>query len=366
MRRLMSLLIAGAVMIGLLAAPAAADGDKDAPSIGEIVIEVSSTDGPDKNSKDYDILLAAVLADEVLTAAVLGTGDFEGVDLTVFAPNDGAFMKFTGTDSEADAAAALGGLLGTEALRDIVLYHVVAGEALYSGDVFTDKRWKTNVLTMANGDQLYARDLRLIDGTGNRVFPKLNAVDIKASNGVIHTIKEVIAPPADASGNIGETVIAVSSLEGPDKNGHDFDILLAAVLADEVLTSAVLGTGDFAGVDFTVFAPTDMAFMKFTGTSSEADAAAALSGLIGTEALRDIVLYHVIAGAAVSFEDAFATNPYTTKKVEMANGDYIKIRNFRIIDGVKNRIWPKMGSLDIRTTNGLIHTIYEVMLPPAK
>ena len=216
---------------------------------------------------------------------------------------------------------------------------------------------------MANGDQLYARDVRLIDGTGNRVFPKLNAVDIAASNGVIHTVKEVLMPPADATGNIGETVIAVSSLEGPDDNAHDFDILLAAVLADEVLTSAVLGTGDFAGVDFTVFAPTDKAFMRLTGTSSEADAAAALGDLIGTEALRDIVLYHVIAGAAVSFEDAFATDAYSTKKVEMANGDMIKIRNFRIIDGTHNRVWPKMGALDIRTTNGLIHTVYEVLLP---
>jgi uncharacterized surface protein with fasciclin (FAS1) repeats len=365
MRRILSLLITGALMIGLLAAPAAADGHTDAPSIGEIVIEVSSTDGPDKNGKDYDILLAAVLADPVLTDAVLGAGDFTGVDLTVFAPNDNAFKRFTGTDTEADAAAALAGLLGSEALRDIVLYHVVGGEALYSGDVFTDKRWKTNVLTMANGDPLYARDLRLIDGVGNRVFPKLTAVDIAASNGVIHTIKEVILPAADATGNIGETVIAVSGMEGPDDNAHDFDILLAAVLADEVLTSAVLGTGDFAGVDFTVFAPTDRAFMRLTGTSSEMEAAKALGDLIGTEALRDIVLYHVIAGAAVDFETAFATNPYVAKKVEMANGDSIKIKNFRIIDGTKNRIWPKMGSLDIRTTNGLIHTVYEVLLPPA-
>ena len=350
-------------MVGLLAAPAAADGHLD--TIGDIVVEVSGTDGPDNNPKDYDILLAAISADPVLTAAVFGTGDFEGVPLTVFAPNDGAFLRLTGEATEAAAAAALSGLIGTEALRDIVLYHVIAGQGLFSGDVFTNKRWKTNVWNMANGDPLYARDLRLIDGTGNRVFPKLSAVDIEASNGVIHTVKEVLMPAPDASGSIGETVIAASSLEGPDDNNHDYDILLAAILADPVLTDAVLGQGDFSGVPLTVFAPADRAFLALTGTSTEAEAAAALAGLIGTEALRNIVLYHVIGGAAVDFETAFATNPYTTKKVEMANGDYIKIRNFRIIDATKNRVWPKMGKLDIRATNGLIHTVYEVLMPPA-
>ena len=194
MRRLLGLFLTGALMVGLLAAPAAADGHLD--TIGDIVVEVSGTDGPDDNPKDYDLLLAAISADEVLTAAVFGTGDFEGVDLTVFAPNDGAFLRLTDTDTEAEAAAALGGLLGTEALRDIVLYHAVAGAALFSGDVFTDKRWKTNVWNMANGDPLYARDLRLIDGTGNRVFPKWTAVNIDASNGVIHSIKEVLSPPS--------------------------------------------------------------------------------------------------------------------------------------------------------------------------
>ena len=348
-------------MVGLLAVPAAAD---DALSIGETVIAVSGDDGPDNNPMDYDILLAAVLADDVLTAAVLGTGDFEGVDLTVFAPNDSAFMRLTGTSSEADAASALSGLLGTEALRDIVLYHVVVGEGLFAADVFTDRKWKTNVLEMGNGDPLYAKMLRLVDGTGNRVFPKLSAVNIEASNGVIHTIKEVLTPPADSVGSIGETVIAVSSTDGADDNPMDFDILLTAILGDDVLTAAVLGTGDFEGVDLTVFAPNDAAFLKLTGAATEAEALTALSGLVGTEALRDIVLYHVIAGQAVSYDEAFATKPWKAKEIEMANGDFLTIRNYRITDGVNNKVWPKIGSVDIQADNGVIHVIKEVLSPP--
>jgi len=363
MKRLFGVLLAGVLMVGLLAAPATADGHL--PSIGEIVIDVSGTDGPDDNPMDYDLLLAAILADELLTEAVLGIGDFEDVDLTVFAPNDRAFLRLTGASTEAEAAEALGPLLGTEALRDIVLYHVVVGEGLFAADVFTDKKWKTNVLNMGNGDPLYARMLRFIDGSGNRVFPKLNAVNIEASNGVIHTVKEVLTPRADAVGSIGETVIAVSSTDGPDDNPMDYDLLLAAILADELLTDAVLGIGDFEGVDLTVFAPNDRAFLKLTGAATEAEAAEALGDLLGSEALRDIVLYHVIAGDAVSYEAAFATKPGKAKNVEMANGDSIVIRNYRIIDGTGNRVWPKMGALDILATNGLIHTVKEVLLPPA-
>ncbi len=349
-------------MVGLLAVPAAAE---EPPSIGETVIAVSGTGGPDDKPWDYDILLAAILADEVLTDAVLGQNSFEGVDLTVFAPSDNAFMKLTGTSTEADAAAALGGLIGTEALRDIVLYHVVVGEGLFAADVFTDEKWKTNVLEMGNEDPLYVKMDRLIDGTGNRVFPNLNRVNIEASNGVIHTIKEVLTPPAESVGSIGATVIAVSSTDGVDDNPMDFDILLAAVLADDVLTDAVLGQNDFAGVDLTVFAPNDAAFIKLTGTSTEAEAAAALAGLIGTDALRDIVLYHVIAGEAVSYSDAFATKPWNVKNVEMANGDSISIKNYRITDGTDNKVWPKNGSVDIQADNGVIHVVKEVLSPPA-
>ncbi len=349
-------------MVGLLAVPAAA---QEQPSIGETVIAVSGTGGPDDKPWDYDILLAAILADDVLTDAVLGQNSFEGVDLTVFAPSDNAFMKLTGTSTEADAAAALSGLIGTEALRDIVLYHVVVGEGLFAADVFTDDKRKTNVFEMGNEDPLYVTVDRLIDGTGNRVFPNLNRVNIEASNGVIHTIKEVLTPPAESVGSIGATVIAVSSTDGVDDNPMDFDILLAAVLADEVLTDAVLGQNDFAGVDLTVFAPNDAAFIKLTGTSTEAEAAAALAGLIGTDALRDIVLYHVIAGEAVSYSDAFATKPWNLKNVEMANGDSISIKNYRITDGTDNKVWPKNGSVDIQADNGVIHVVKEVLSPPA-
>ncbi len=218
---------------------------------------------------------------------------------------------------------------------------------------------------MANGDVLKSRNGKLIDGIDNRVRVKDGAVDIKASNGVIHTIKEVLTPPAAPEKSIGEIVIEVSSTDGPDKNAHDYDILLAAVLADKLLTDAVLGQGDFVGVDLTVFAPNDKAFMKLTGTDSEKAAVDALSDLVGTPALQNIVLYHVIAGQELSAERVFINDFWKTKKFEMANGDILKARWFRLIDGTNNRVAAKVNAVDIRATNGVIHTIREVLMPPA-
>ena len=123
---------------------------------------------------------------------------FAGVDLTVFAPNDKAFMKLTGTSDEAAALAAVASL-GPAAIQNIVLYHVIAGQELSAERVFIDGFWKTKKYEMANGDELKVRWFRLIDGTKNRVAAKANAVDIRATNGVIHTIREVLMPPADAS-----------------------------------------------------------------------------------------------------------------------------------------------------------------------
>jgi uncharacterized surface protein with fasciclin (FAS1) repeats len=193
MRRIITLLTAGALFVGLISAPAVADDDAT-PTIAEIVIAVSGEEGPDNNPRDYDILLAAVKADPVLFGAVTDPA----ANLTVFAPNDRAFMRTTGTDSEAaavDVLIELGLAPGSTALRDVVLYHVL-GEEKSAYSVFFKRFWKTKKFEMVNGDVLKARWFRLIDGTDNRVRPVWRAVDIKASNGVIHTIREVLLPPA--------------------------------------------------------------------------------------------------------------------------------------------------------------------------
>ena len=195
MRRALTALLGLALLVAAMAFPAAGQNG----TIADIVIAVSGTDGPDDNPNDYDILLAAVLADETLTAAVSGTGDFEGVDLTVLAPKDNAFLKLTGQATEADAVQWLDDNIGvgSAALQDIVLYHVVPGASLSADDVFFTGYDSIKRVTMANGDDIRVRWLQVIDGDKNRVKPAWKAMDIEADNGMIHTLTKVILPPAE-------------------------------------------------------------------------------------------------------------------------------------------------------------------------
>ena len=100
-----------------------------------------------------------------------------------------------------------------------------------------------------------------------------------------------------------------------------------------------------------MFAPTDDAFAKLgndTITSLLAD----------PDALADILLYHVVAGAAV---DSLTALTLVGTEVEMANGDNAAIA----LDG--NDLWiagAKISITDIPATNGVIHVVDAVLLPP--
>ena len=176
MRRLLVTVAATAVILGLGAATATAKhrgwGGKPAGSIVDVAVKASSANGPDANPHDYDLLIAAVTA-----TGLAPTLDDESQRFTVFAPNDRAFQRLvrdlTGGGSLPSEQEALDAVLATfsaEQITDILLYHVVAKPRL----------------------------LRLVDETPALRDPRLvlRAIDIRATNGVIHTIDRVLVPAA--------------------------------------------------------------------------------------------------------------------------------------------------------------------------
>jgi uncharacterized surface protein with fasciclin (FAS1) repeats len=175
------------------AAPAAhANGGTPSGTIVDVAVAASGGGTPDSNHSDYDILVQAILA-----TGLQGALSDTSTQYTVFAPDDRAFIRLvadlTGSvpASEADALTAITTTFTTAQISNILLYHVVAGKKLGPIGVLTSKS-----LTMANGGKVYPRGIWLQDATPSLTNPRLvlRAINIQASNGVIHTIDRVLVP----------------------------------------------------------------------------------------------------------------------------------------------------------------------------
>jgi transforming growth factor-beta-induced protein len=128
---------------------------------------------------DFNTLVAAVQA-AGLVETLSGPGPF-----TVLAPTDEAFAA--SLESLGLTAEEL--LADTETLTSILTYHVIAGEVPSSSVVTMNGE---AVPTVNGADVLIS-----VDGETVMVNEAtVTAVDIAASNGVIHVIDSVLVPPA--------------------------------------------------------------------------------------------------------------------------------------------------------------------------
>lgn len=164
------------------------------------------------------------------------------------------------------------------------------------------------------------------------------------------SLTAVAAPAAASYGsgygwrpNIVERLIQLNEESGR------FDTLLTAATCPAFNGAIANALSTTQGI--TLFAPTDRAFADLNlNESNVCD--------VPAEALADILTYHVIA-AVVTFRQAVAASGTS---VTMLNGDPAAITGgwYRLyIDGAR------IIQRDIKASNGLIHVINAVMLPPA-
>ena len=196
MRRAFTAIAASIVIAGIAAAPAAAKpkwgAGPPAGSVVDVAVKASGGGAPDSNPYDYDLLVQAVTATGL--APVLGDGSQR---FTVFAPNDRAFIRLvtdlTGSAPASEQAALNTAVaaLGVPGIKNVLLYHVVAGRRLGPLQVLLSRS-----LTMANGGTVEPRGITLRDETPALRDPRLVlfALNIPATNGVIHTIDRVLVP----------------------------------------------------------------------------------------------------------------------------------------------------------------------------
>jgi len=144
--------------------------------------------------------------------------------------------------------------------------------------------------------------------------------------------KHAASQPAD----IVDTAVAAGS----------FNTLVAAVKAAE-LVDTLKGDGPF-----TVFAPTDEAFKKLPeGT------VASLLKPENKAKLQAVLTYHVVAGKVMAKDVVALESAKTVQGAPVkikANKKGVKINNAKVV------------KTDIETSNGVIHVIDTVILPPEK
>ena len=112
-------------------------------------------------------------------------------------------------------------------------------------------------------------------------------------------------------------------------------------------TAGLVETLDGKG-KFTVFAPTDAAFAKVPKSTLDALAA-------DTEQLKAVLLYHVASGRLT------AKKVVKRSSIKTLNGASVRVRVSR--KGVKLNN-ARVVKADVKASNGVVHVINKVLLPP--
>lgn len=159
----------------------------------------------------------------------------------------------------------------------------------------------------------------------------------------VAAIAPATARPAQAGPPERTTIYDVAS------SSSDFDVLTAAVEAlglDGVLDG---------NRQFTVFAPTDAAFLAAAGVATEAEVIPALVGAFGIDVVREVVLFHVAPGERLSGDVVSSTQIHTLQgeKIAVSLDSGVQLANATLV------------TADVDVDNGVIHVIDAVMLPPS-
>ncbi|HEY7149415.1 MAG TPA: fasciclin domain-containing protein [Gaiellaceae bacterium] len=157
-------------------------------------------------------------------------------------------------------------------------------------------------------------------------------------------------------GVIAALALSVAGAPATARPSEDKNIVQTAQAAGnfKTLTKLVTKAG-LAGTlsqpgPYTVFAPTDAAFKKVPK--------ATLKSLAKHKAkLRAVLLYHVVAGEVPSSEVVML------KSVKTENGKSVRIRTS---NGSVYVNTARVTKPDVNASNGVIHVINRVLIPPAR
>jgi len=291
-------------------------------------VELKNIVGLAQDTSSLSTLVKAVTAGG-LVDTLSGKGPF-----TVFAPTNAAFAALPdGTlDNLLEPA-------NKDQLVSILTYHVLPAE-VKAGDLKAEQSVKT-----VEGSELYItkeKDVVKVGPSSKDLTITVTSADNMASNGVVHIIDGVLIP---SEPDVNKTIVELAQAT------PDLSTLVTAVVAGD-LVETLSGEGPF-----TVFAPTNEAFTALPDGT--------LNTLLKPEnkdQLVGILTFHVVSGEVMA-EDLKAE-----QSVKTVQGDELYIT--KDDDGVK--VGPakdptiNVTSADNLASNGVVHIIDGVLLPPAQ
>jgi len=293
------------------------DDDDDDMMDSQNIVELASS------NDDLSILVDA-LGEANLVSTLEGNGPF-----TVFAPTNEAFTALLNSNPDWNSLQDI----PTEVLTDVLLFHVIGGAEVASGDL-TNSYVTTQ--STANGEQVVLQ----IDVDGGVTFNGSASpvtTDIDANNGIVHVIDEVMLPP-----NVVNLAL----------NNGNFSTLVAALTDSRHTTdfvSVLSGEGPF-----TIFAPTNAAFQALLDSNPAWNSLADID--IAT--LEAVLLYHVVSGANVQSDqltdDMMITTLGGSLTTDLTGGASLETGSGQNVS---------ISLTDVQGTNGVIHVVEEVLLP---
>lgn len=249
---------------------------------------------------------------------------------TVLAPTNDAFQSLLDSEPSWNSIADI----PITTLDAVLKFHVIAG-TVNSTDL--SESYTNTLSTGPNSKpislQIGVSPIVIFNNTATPID-----TDITASNGVIHTINQVMIPP---------NVVTLSL------NNSLFSSLVAALTDSRHTTDFVTilsGTGPF-----TVFAPSNDAFQALLDSDSNWNSVADIP--IAT--LDAVLQYHVVNGSNVQ-----STELTDGQNITMLNNGSVTVD---LSSGAKltsssNQTINITGT-DVQGSNGVVHVIDNVMLP---
>jgi transforming growth factor-beta-induced protein len=276
------------------------------------------------------VLLPPTVADLARYAGLTSlAGAVEAAELDDDLAGEGPFTVFAPTNDAFDEIPVPSG----EALANILLYHVVAANVPAAA---------VPAMASSLSENEYGDKLSLLFNTSSGVSINGNTdvviANVFATNGIVHVIDKVLLPmnavqAATAAGLTGLTGAVGAAADLPDGGVSVADALSAQA-------------------PYTIFAPTNAAFTAIESTIATLTA----------DQIRDILLYHVLDTDEFDAPVLSTELPSGTTELSTLNGSNATLITTTTPPTIEG---ADIITTDIVVTNGVIHLIDAVILPPS-